>query len=538
MNIKKNTISQFTLIFIFLYTPIFSVNTIQVSGIVQNIDGDLLPDVLLILKNQKKSVLTNRFGEFDFNKVFPDDTLLVSLERYQDKQIRVASNMKIILFPKSDIQDQINKARNGATIIIPSGKHYIYPDFNIDSTVALSINYKTDITIQGEIDSEIILKWDKADILLIHESNNIKLKNFKIGYHDSTKSRNLEIPIFDNASNFKAAFADARNNLGKDAIFKYKGNLFHTNNHNESTNNIAPRNVLNIFKSYDVFIDSVNIYGGNNICAKITESKNIFINNSTTSEGLYAFVFNKSFNTLVKKTMISDNSEIVFNKASEVELKNNIIKISGNHVPEFVNVAGGSIEMLDEKIIPPPKPKYLTVGNFNISRTEVTFRQFDAFCSATNREIPDDSEWGRDSRPVINIKYDDAIAYCSWLSELLGKTVRLPTVDEWEYASRGGIKGSDNNLYSGSNRLEEVSWCKYNSKNKTHPVGLKTGNELGLYDMSGNVYEFCQGVSDSMITLKGGSWANSGVGCRLSDQVVSKINFWDDNIGFRCVQEK
>ena len=124
------------------------------------------------------------------------------------------------------------------------------------------------------------------------------------------------------------------------------------------------------------------------------------------------------------------------------------------------------------------------------------------------------------------------------MSDLLGKAVRLPTVDEWEYASRGGIKGSDNNLYSGSSRLEEVSWCKYNSKNKTHPVGLKAGNELGLYDMSGNVYEFCQGVSDSMITLKGGSWANSGVGCRLSDQVVSKINFWDDNVGFRCVQEQ
>ena len=254
MNIKKNIISQFLFVSIFLYTPIFSVNTIQVSGIVQNVDGNLLPDVLLILKNQKKSVLTNRFGEFDFNKVFPNDTLLVSLEKYQDKQIRVASDMEINLFPKSDIQDQINKARNGETITIPSGKHYIYPDFNIDSTVALSINYKTDITIQGEIGSEIILKWEKADILLIHESNNIKLKNFKIGYHDSAKYRSIDMPIFDSASNFKAAFADARNQLGKDAIFKYKGKLFHTNNHNESTSNITPRNVLNIFKSYDEFL--------------------------------------------------------------------------------------------------------------------------------------------------------------------------------------------------------------------------------------------------------------------------------------------
>ena len=64
----------------------------------ENNDGNILPDVLLILKNQKKSVLTNRFGEFDFSKVFPNDTLLVSLEKYQDKQIRVASDMKINLF--------------------------------------------------------------------------------------------------------------------------------------------------------------------------------------------------------------------------------------------------------------------------------------------------------------------------------------------------------------------------------------------------------------------------------------------------------
>jgi len=537
MNMNKNIISHLLLISFFLYTPLFSVNTIKVSGIVQNVDGKLLPDALLILKNQKKSVMTNRFGEFDFNKVFPGDTVIVSLKSYQNKKILVSTDMKVILYPRSDIQDQINSARNGATIIIPSGKHYIYPDFNIDSTVALSINYKTDITIQGDIDSEIILKWDKADILLIHESNNIILKNFKIGYYDSTKLIDNDIAVFDSAETFKSAFADARSQLGRDAIFKYKGKLFHTNNSNESTAKITPRNVFNIFKSYDIFIDSVNIYGGNNICVKTTESKNIFINNITARKGLYAFVFNKSFNTLVKKSLISDNSEINYNKASEIELKENIIKISGNYVPEFVNIKGGSIEMLDESIIPPPEPTYLLAKDFNISRTEVTFRQFDAFCNATNRDMPDDSEWGRGDRPVINIRYDDAIAYCSWLSNLLGKTVRLPSVDEWEYASRGGIKGGDNKLYSGSNRLQEVSWCKYNSKDQTHPVGLKLANELGLYDMSGNVYEFCEGVIDSMITLKGGSWANSGVGCRLSDQVVSKVNFWDDNIGFRCVQE-
>ena len=98
--------------------------------------------------------------------------------------------------------------------------------------------------------------------------------------------------------------------------------------------------------------------------------------------------------------------------------------------------------------------------------------------------------------------------------------------------------GGDDKFYSGGNNIEDVSWCKFNSNDRSQPVGLKIANELGIYDMSGNVYEFCSGVQDSMIILKGGSWANSGVGCRLSDHVVSKVDFWDDNIGFRCIESE
>jgi len=519
-------------------TPIYSINKISVSGTVEHIEGGLLPEAQLTLKRQKKSATTNRFGEFDLGKVYPNDTILVTLDGFQHRYITPHSEMKIQLYPKSKIQDLINTARNGETITIPSGIHYIYPDFNIDSTVGMTINYKTDITIIGNKESEIRLKRSNADIIYIYESNNITIKNLTIGYDDPYMDGHNTITTIDSAKNFDNAFGIARRQLGKNSIFKYKGKLYHTNSTNEPADNIIPGNAINIYNSYDVHIDSIRIFGKNNICMNAKKSRNIQIINSEVNEGLYGFVFNQCSNIKIDNSLIADNSEILYNKKAQIDLIENTIKIAGNYVPEFVLVNGGSIEMLDESIIPPPKPTYLSAKSFNISRTEITFKQFDAFCRSTNRELPDDSEWGRGDRPVINIKYEDAQAYCNWLSELLGKSIKLPTVDEWEFAARGGTMGGDDKFYSGGNKIEDVSWCKFNSNDRSQPVGLKIANELGIYDMSGNVYEFCSGVQDSMIILKGGSWANSGVGCRVSDHVVSKVDFWDDNIGFRCIESE
>tara|TARA_B100002051_G_C16728813_1_gene636938 strand:+ start:688 stop:2307 length:1620 start_codon:yes stop_codon:yes gene_type:complete len=535
MSRRYHTIVSAIISLFFLIDPCYSVNKISLFGIVKNVEGAPLADTQLTLKQQKKSVTTNRFGEFDFGKVFPGDTLLVVIDGFQQQSLLPETDMEIKLYPKSEIQDLINNARSGATIIIPSGVHYIYPDFNKDSTVGMSINYKSDITIIGELNSEIRLKWYNADIFYIHESNNISLKNLSIGYYDSNQENNQNFKSYDDVENFGNAFRLARSELGKNSIFRYRGKLYHTNNSNESFEKIIPGRGINIYKSSDIYIDSLKIFGENNICLNARNSKNISIKRSETNQGLYGFVFNNCTNVSIANSLISDNREIIFNKNAQIELNENTIKVEGSYVPEFVDIMGGSIEMLDETIIPPPEPTYLTANSFSISRTEVTFKQFDAFCVATNREKPDDSEWGRGDRPVINITYADAIAYCDWLGSLLSKAMRLPTVAEWEYAARGGVNGGDDNLYSGSNILEDVSWCKFNSNERTQPVGLKKSNELGIYDMSGNVYEFCGGVEDSMIVLKGGSWVNSGVGCRLSDHVVSKVDFWDDNIGFRCV---
>ena len=515
---------------------LYAINKINVSGIVQSVNGDLLPDALFTLSRQKNSAVSNRFGEFDLGNLFPNDTIYVSLEGFQKRQFSPSLNMEIKLFPKSSIQEKINNVRNGETLIIPPGVHYIYPDYNIDSTLGISINYKTNVSIIGSDSSEIVLMNGHADVFYIFESTNILIKNIKIGYFNSGNNSLLNISRSE-AVDFPKALSIAKESQGHNSIFKYDGKLHHTKTYVEPFIEIDIGKIINVINSSDVILDSLELIGNGGICLNSENSKNIYFQNSTFRDGLYGCTISNSRNIKISKSMIMDHGEIYFQTNSDVSFNDNIIKVSGYFVPEFVVVDSGSIEMLDESIIPPPEPMYLSSDNFAISKKEITFDQFDSFCIATNRDFPDDSEWGRGKRPVINISYNEALDYCVWLSELTGKSIRLPRVDEWEYAARGGIMGGDDNSYSGGNFLETVAWCKYNTNDKTEPVGLKKPNELGIFDMSGNVFEYCLSLNDSMIVLKGGSWANSGVGCRVSDEVVSKIDHWDDNIGFRVIED-
>ena len=235
---------------------------------------------------------------------------------------------------------------------------------------------------------------------------------------------------------------------------------------------------------------------------------------------------------------------------------------------------GSSVGYQNEKPIHP-----VTIShNFYIGVYEVTFEEFDVFCEDTLRfNKPDDGGKGRGKRPVIGVDWDDAVEYCNWLSEKEGLTqcysgkgkviqcdftangYRLPTEAEWEYAAHGGQNGQGY-LYAGSDNPNEVAWYVDNSDGGAHPVGQKTSNELGLYDMSGNRFEWCwdwyladyylespvldpQGPPrlqvDSPFDLvrvrRGGSWGEKPENIRVSTRSFDGPNYPGGN-GFRLVK--
>ncbi len=168
----------------------------------------------------------------------------------------------------------------------------------------------------------------------------------------------------------------------------------------------------------------------------------------------------------------------------------------GKNLPKFVHVQGGTFTMGD-KIGTGNKDQRpthkVTLKSFDISATEVTVAQYRYYSESTGVGMPKEPSWGwQDNHPIVNVSWRDAMDYSDWLSNQLDQKVRLPYEAEWEYAARGGNQ-SKGYKFSGSNDLADVGWfdSDKNSGKKTHAVAGKKPNELGLYDMSGNAFEWC-----------------------------------------------
>ena len=261
------------------------------------------------------------------------------------------------------------------------------------------------------------------------------------------------------------------------------------------------------------------------------------------------------------------NSEAVQEQESE-ELISLPITVNGVSF-EMVKVIGGSYVMgaskggffksadsvrnYDADANEDEKPVHnVTLDNFFIAKTQVT----QALWRAVMEVGPDcNGEWEAryglgDEYPAYRVSWSDIQDFLEKLNQLTDKQFRLPTEAEWEYAARGGKKG-DGNKYSGGYDLSTVAWFTGNSDGHTHPVGQKAPNPLGLYDMSGNVWEWCndwygtygrilqinpQGpFSGSSRVLRGGSWRDNANYCRVSSRSWFSPNGKYNGYGFRIV---
>jgi formylglycine-generating enzyme required for sulfatase activity len=171
-------------------------------------------------------------------------------------------------------------------------------------------------------------------------------------------------------------------------------------------------------------------------------------------------------------------------KIEDCKKKINDEKISAAKNIPRLPVAAGSFTMGNENGLPVDRPEHVVkLSPFTLSKTEVTVAQYRAYCGLTNKPMPAAPPYGWvEENPVTNISWDEAKAYCEWVGG------RLPTEAEWEYAAKEGGVGK---TYSGSNDAARVAFYKDNSGNKPSAVGRRQPNALGLYDMSGNVAEWC-----------------------------------------------
>ncbi len=267
-------------------------------------------------------------------------------------------------------------------------------------------------------------------------------------------------------------------------------------------------------------------------------------------------------------------------------------------VPVTVFVQGGTFRMGSEDGDSDEKPVHsVTVSSFNMGKFEITVAQFKAFVDDAGYNGKTDAEtdggsyvwtgskwdkkaginWRHDEEgatrtnlnyPVVHVSWNDATAYCQWLSRKTGKNYRLPTEAEWEYAAGNGTKhtkyswgNSDPSSSKGGNVADETakskfpSWTTFSGYSDGYvyaaPIGSFTANDFGIYDMTGNVWEWCGdwkgeyssssqkdptgAVSGSYRVFRGGCWFNAPQFCRVAYRDNSAPTNRSNYIGFRVV---
>ena len=197
----------------------------------------------------------------------------------------------------------------------------------------------------------------------------------------------------------------------------------------------------------------------------------------------------------------------------------------------------------------------VTVDGFFIGMLEVTQSQWETVAGTSiyqQKSKAGSNTYGiGPDYPMYCVSWDEAMEFCRMLSNKTGRTYTLPTEAQWEYAARGGNK-NEGAKYAGSNMIDAVAWYDSNSANTAHIVGSKRANALGIYDMSGNVWEWCKDwYADSYVSYdtnnpvgpssgssrvcRGGSWYSIDSNCRVASRNYYSPNYLNGALGFRVV---
>ena len=262
--------------------------------------------------------------------------------------------------------------------------------------------------------------------------------------------------------------------------------------------------------------------------------------------------------TLVRPYVATQVKPFVLNADAERVLRPlTSFRECATHCPEMVAIPAGEFNMGS----PPeekhrnddegPQHKVVISKLFAVSKFEVTFDDWGACVVYGNCDAHiSDATWGRGRRPVINVTWDDAKRYVAWLSSITGKTYRLLSEAEWEYAARAGVKTS---TVEDASNLGRYAWYSGNAGKKTHEVGQKQPNAFNLYDMYGNVWEWVEdceipyldGERDasprttgdcSHRIARGGSWFHEAANLRSAYRLRHAPDVRTRDVGFRVAR--
>lgn len=233
-----------------------------------------------------------------------------------------------------------------------------------------------------------------------------------------------------------------------------------------------------------------------------------------------------------KKTNAVTRSETTSKKEIVIQnLVNNMVYVEGGAFTMGATIEQGADVSDDEK----PAHRVI-VSSFSIGKYEVTQEEWYAVMGSSP------SHFKGSKRPVEQISWTDCQNFIEKLNKITGKHFRLPTEAEWEYAARGG-KHSKHYKYAGGDDLDVIAWYNENSGEETQEVGQKQANELGLYDMAGNVWEWCSDSKqdyalprhqlDGNRVNRGGSWQSGGSQCRVSFRFDDSTDERFKTLGFR-----